>query len=111
MYKFLRIYYVKRNGNEVVSAKYKVISEFEKFHYDIRTSEKLISICREKNLPDINSGNMYSVVKYENNIPVADEAQLFYHTDSKNESFLDIAEWDARVVTSVALGRNLIIGI
>lgn len=99
MYKFLRIYDVKRNGNEVVSAKYKVISE------------KLISICREKNLPDINSGNMYSVVKYENNIPVADEAQLFYHTDSKNESFLDIAEWDARVVTSVALGRNLIIGI
>lgn len=65
MYKFLRIYDVKRNGNEVVSAKYKVISEFEKFHYDIRTSEKLISICREKNLPDINSGNMYSVVKYE----------------------------------------------
>ena len=111
MYKFLRIYDVKRNGNEVVSAKYKVISEFEKFHYDIRTSEKLISICREKNLPDINSGNMYSVVKYENNIPVADEAQLFYHTDSKYESFLDIGEWDARVVTSVALGRNLIIGI
>lgn len=41
-------------------------------------------------MPDINEGCMYSVVKYENNIQVADEAQLFYHTDNNGESFLDM---------------------
>ena len=65
----------------------------------------------QQELADYIGVSKQAVYKYENNIPVADEAQLFYHTDSKNESFLDIAEWDARVVTSVALGRNLIIGI
>ena len=65
------------------------------------------SIRGVKNMPDINEGCIYSVVKYENDIPVADEAQLFYHTDNNSESFLDIADWDARIITGVALGCDL----
>lgn len=107
MYKFLRIYDVKTKGNEVLAAGYEVLSEFEEFNYDELMEQHLINICKSKNMPDINEGCMYSVVKYENNIPVADEAQLFYHTDNNSESFLDIAEWDARIITGVALGCDL----
>lgn len=107
MYKFLRIYDVKTKGNEVLAARYEVLSEFEEFNCDELMEQRLINICKSKNMPDINEGCMYSVVKYENNIPVADEAQLFYHTDNNGESFLDIAEWDARIITGVALGCDL----
>lgn len=34
MYKFLRIYDVKTKGNEVLAARYEVLSEFEEFNYD-----------------------------------------------------------------------------
>lgn len=107
MYKFLRIYDVKTKGNEVLAARYEVLSEFEEFNCDELMEQRLINICKSKNMPDINEGCMYSVVKYENNIPVADEAQLFYHTDNNGESFLDIAECDARIITGVALGCDL----
>lgn len=108
MYKLIRIYDVnKSNDNEVISAKYDVLSELSKFDYGISTERELIDICKSKNMPDINEGCMYSVVKYENNIQVADEAQLFYHTDNNGESFLDIADWDARIITGVALGCDL----
>lgn len=107
MYKFLRIYDVKTKGNEVLAARYEVLSEFEEFNCDELMEQRLINICKSKNMPDINEGCMYSVVKYENNISVADEAQLFYHTDNNGESFLDIAEWDARIITGVALGCDL----
>jgi len=91
MYKLIRIYDVnKSNDNEVISAKYDVLSELSKFDYGISTERELIDICKSKNMPDINEGCMYSVVKYENNIQVADEAQLFYHTDNNGESFLDM---------------------
>lgn len=107
MYKLIRIYDVESNDNEVISAKYDVLSELSKFDYGISTERELIDICKSKNMPDINEGCIYSVVKYENDIPVADEAQLFYHTDNNGESFLDIADWDARIITGVALGCDL----
>ena len=107
MYKFLRIYDVKTKGNEVLTARYEVLSEFEEFNYDELMEQQLINICKSKNMPDINEGCIYSVVKYENDIPVADEAQLFYHTDNNSKSFLDIADWDARIITGVALGCDL----
>lgn len=106
MYKFLRIYDVKTKGNEVLSARHEVLSEFEDFNYDELMEQHLINICKSKNMPDINEGCMYSVVKYVNNILVADEAQLFYHTDD-NTSFLDVADWDARIITGIALGCDL----
>lgn len=84
-----------------------MLSELSKFDYGISTERELIDICKSKNMPDINEGCIYSVVKYENDIPVADEAQLFYHTDNNGESFLDIADWDARIITGVALGCDL----
>lgn len=107
MYKLIRIYDVESNDNEVISAKYDVLSELSKFDYGISTERELIDICKSKNMLDINEGCIYSVVKYENDIPVADEAQLFYHTDNNGESFLDIADWDARIITGVALGCDL----
>lgn len=107
MYKLIRIYDVESNDNEVISAKYDVLSELSKFDYGISTERELIDICKSKDMPDINEGCIYSVVKYENDIPVADEAQLFYHTDNNSESFLDIADWDARIITGVALGCDL----
>lgn len=107
MYKFLRIYDVKTKGNEVLAARYEVLSEFEEFNYDELMEQQLINICKSKNMLDINEGCIYSVVKYKNDIPVADEAQLFYHTDNNGESFLDIADWDARIITGVALGCDL----
>ena len=58
-------------------------------------------------MPDINEGCIYSIVCYKSDIPIAVEGQLFYHTE--DDSFLDIAEYNARIVTSVALGYDLVI--
>lgn len=106
MYKLIRIYDVESNDNEVISAKYDVLSELSKFDYGISTERELIDICKSKDMPDINEGCMYSIVCYKNDIPIAVEGQLFYHTE--DASFLDIAEYNARIVTSVALGYNLV---
>jgi|GEM_PF-1660344 hypothetical protein len=107
MYKLIRIYDVESNDNEVISAKYDVLSELSKFDYGISTERELIDICKSKDMPDINEGCIYSIVCYKSDIPIAVEGQLFYHTE--DDSFLDIAEYNARIVTSVALGYDLVI--
>ena len=50
MYKFLRIYDVKTKGNEVLAARYEVLSEFEEFNYDELMEQQLINICKSKNI-------------------------------------------------------------
>lgn len=44
MYKLIRIYDVESNDNEVISAKYDVLSELSKFDYGISTERELIDM-------------------------------------------------------------------
>ena len=112
MYKLLRIYGIKneKNTNRVESAKYDVIQEFETFDIDKETEKNLIEICKKKNVPYSAYGNYYLIVKYIDEVPVMVEGRLSYNdpNDKDIESYLDCAEWDFRVYTSVALNKDLL---
>lgn len=104
MYKLLRIYEIKSEGNKVMSAKYDVVQELEVFDLDEETETKLTEICEKKKVPH---GDVYLVVKYIDGEPVSVEGNFFYHEDEEYEPFLDCAEWDFRVYASVALSKDL----
>ena len=100
MYKLIDIFNVKRNGNVVKSAEYKVLHTFETFDYDEETEGMLLSFAQSNGLKE----GQYTVVEYKGDEPVAAVGQFYYDDDP----YLDTAEWDNRVLASVALGRNMI---
>ena len=102
MYKLLRIYEIKSEGNKVMSAKYDVVQGLEVFDLDEETETKLTEICEKKKVP---YGDVYLVVKYIDGEPVSVEGNFFYNKEF--EPFLDCAEWDFRVYASVALSKDL----
>ncbi len=101
MYKLIGIFNVKRENNKIKSADYKIIHEFEEFDYSKKTKSMLISICKNQKVPY----GSYSIVEYKGNEPVLAVAQLFYYPE---DSWMDMAEWDERVVASVALGNDVV---
>ena len=110
MYKLLRIYNIKCNGNEVLSAQYEVIHEFKTFNYDEETENSLLNICIQKGVPCSDSLNKYSVVEYIDEEPISIVAHLYYvRPDDEIGSYMDVAEWNERIVTSVAIGEDLAI--
>lgn len=111
MFKFIRIYDVEFNNNEVLSGQYEVIQELDTFTLSEDTENKLLEICKKKNLPYSVEGNDYAVVKYIDEQPVAVEGYLYYSApDEEIESYLDCADWDRRCVVSAALNEDLTIG-
>ena len=109
MYKMIRIYDVEEENNEYVSAKYEVIREMEVFQISEEQEEELEKFCIEKNIPY----GRYSIVKYENDVPVEATGQFFYHSEEEKaeglETFLEMQEWNERALTSTALGVDLML--
>ena len=106
MYKMIKVFNVKEDGNEVKSAEYSVMYEFEQFEIDKKTKDMLLDYCKANNL----EYGSYSIVEYKDNEPVAVVGQLFYHSeDDELDSWMDMAEWNERVIASVALGYDIAI--
>lgn len=106
MYKLIKVFNVKEDGNEVKSAEYSVIYEFEQFEIDKKTETMLIDYCKVNNL----EYGTYTIVEYKDDKPVAVVGQLFYHSeDDELDSWMDMAEWNERVIASVALGYDIVI--
>lgn len=107
VFKFYHFYDIKIDGRRVTDVKAQLICELPSFncYYD---TAKLVEICKRENLPVYDSNNEYAVIMYKEGRPVSVEATLYYKEDGSDpESFLDFAEWDKRVVASVALGIDL----
>ena len=107
VFKFYHFYDIKIDGRRVTDVKAQLICELPSFncYYD---TAKLVEIFKRENLPVYDSNNEYAVIMYKEGRPVSVEATLYYKEDGSDpESFLDFAEWDKRVVASVALGIDL----
>lgn len=107
VFKFYHFYDITIDGRRVTDVKAQLICELPSFnrYYD---TAKLVEICKRENLPVYDSNNEYAVIMYNEGRPVSVEATLYYKEDGSDpESFLDFAEWDKRVVASVALGIDL----
>lgn len=104
MYKMIKVYNIQEEQKVVKSADYSVICEFEKFRYNDETKEMLLSQLKDNNHE---YGN-YTIVKYKGDEPIEIIGQLFYHSPQEEiDSWMDVAEWDERVVASAALGYDL----
>ena len=107
MFKLIRVFNIEEEKNEIKSADYDVIYEFDRFDYDKHTESMLISVCKEKNLP---YDDNYSIIEYKDNRPIAVVGQLFYHAENDEiESWMNMAEWKERVIASVALGYDIVL--
>lgn len=110
MYKLIKVFNVVQENNEVKSADYEVIHEFEEFDYDAVTEDMLIAVCKEKNLQYTDKQNSYTIVEYKNDKPVVIVGQLFYHPDNDEiGSWMRWAEWNERVIASTALGYDIVV--
>lgn len=110
MHKLIRVFNVDEENNEVKSAGYEVIHEFEDFDYSDKTRDMLLDICKKKKLQYTNSDNGYTIVEYKGDKPVAIVGQLFYHSDNDElESWMEMAEFNERVIASAALGVDLVL--
>lgn len=109
MHKLIRVFNVEEENNEIKSADYELIHEFDEFDYTDKTKDMLLAICKEKKLQYTNSDNGYTIVEYKDGKPVAIVGQLFYHSDNDElESWMDMAEFNERVIASAALGVDLV---
>ena len=106
MYKMIKVFNVKEDDNKIKSADYSVMYEFEHFSINKETKDMLLDYCKANNL----EYGSYSIVEYKDDKPVAVVGQLFYYSeDDELESWMDIAEWNERVIASVALGYDIVI--
>lgn len=104
MYKMIKVFNVKKEDNEVKSAEYSVMYEFEQFEIDKETETILLEYCKENNL----DYGEYIVVEYKACKPIAIVGRVAYYSDEE-DCFIDWADWNRRVVTSVALGCDLVL--
>lgn len=103
MYKMIKVFNIKGDGNEVKSAEYSVVYEFEQFELNSKTEAMLLNYCKENNL----QYGEYVVVEYEDEKPISVIGRVYYDSDEE-ESFMDWADWNRRVIASIALGYDLV---
>lgn len=106
MYKLIKVFNEKLDGNIVKSAEYSVAYEFDYFERDKKTEKMLLDYCKENNL----DYGKYTIIEYKDGKPVATVGQLFYYSeDDELDSWMDVTEWNERVTVSVALGCDFVL--
>ena len=96
MFKLLKINHVLSVLNAVYRVDTETLFEFNQFDGDNKA--KLIDWLNLNNYDD----DQYLVCKYENGVYQETVGVVFFHRDNLEDSFVDCAEWDFRVMGDVA---------
>lgn len=95
MYKLVKVYDIKFNSNMVVDARVRFIATLEN-----NSDETIIKAYKEYNC-FLHDDGQFMVWRLDNKFENAECINVVFDSDS-NDPWVDCAEWDLRIISSVA---------